>query len=196
MREEGEAATARRPAGGTSRRRGREVALQVLYAIDLGAHRPSRDPDAADGDEVLPTPILDAAPPGADDPIRLLVEELAPLGESDADRVFDVIAAHFEMPDSSRAFARELAVAVRSRIEQIDAAIVRHARNWRIVRMAVVDRNILRIASYELEFTETPIAVVLNEAVDLARRFGSDASPAFVNGILDAIARDVRRTAS
>jgi len=110
------------------------------------------------------------------------------------DPVFDVIAAHFEMPESSRDFARELAVSVRGRIERIDAAIVRHARNWRIVRMAVVDRNILRIGSYELEFTDTPVAVVLNEAVDLARRFGSDASPAFVNGILDAIARDVRRT--
>ncbi len=200
MIEEGEAAIARRPVGGTSRRRGREVALQVLYAIDLAADRPRRNRDEPDGIGANPDP---AAADGsqkesgqAADPIRWLADDLAPIAESDADRVFDVIATHFEMPDGSREFARELAVSVRGRIAQIDAAIVRHARNWRLVRMAVVDRNILRIGSYELEFTDTPVAVVLNEAVDLARRFGSDASPAFVNGILDAIAHDVRRTAS
>ncbi len=66
------------------------------------------------------------------------------------------------------------------------------AQNWRVSRMAAVDRNILRMASYELAFTDTPTAVVLNEAVDLARQFGSDPSPAFVNGILDAVARAVR----
>ena len=58
--------------------------------------------------------------------------------------------------------------------------------------MAAVDRNVLRIAAYELRDTETPVAVVINEAVDMARRFGADTSPAFVNGILDAIAREVR----
>ena len=58
--------------------------------------------------------------------------------------------------------------------------------------MAIVDRNILRLATFELAHTETPAPVVLNEAVELARRFGSDDSPPFVNGVLDAVARDVR----
>ncbi len=58
--------------------------------------------------------------------------------------------------------------------------------------MAAVDRNILRLGTYELAHTETPAPVILNEAVDLARRFSNDPSPAFVNGILDAVARVVR----
>jgi N utilization substance protein B len=62
--------------------------------------------------------------------------------------------------------------------------------------MAAVDRNILRLGTYELRFTDTPTPVVLNEAVDLARRFGNDPSPAFVNGILDAVARGVREVSS
>jgi N utilization substance protein B len=202
MGQEGEAATDPRPVGGSSRRRAREVALQVLYAIDLGTDRPRRqqtepDPVAEVVDSIQP----DAPATGSDDSVDpdesgLLADRIVAIEGSDADRVFDVIAAHFEMPESSRVFARELAVSVRARLEQVDAAIVRHARNWRLVRMAVVDRNILRLGSYELAFTDTPVAVVLNEAVDLARRFGSDASPAFVNGILDAIARETRRTAS
>ena len=61
--------------------------------------------------------------------------------------------------------------------------------------MAAVDRNILRLASYELAHTETPPAVIINEAVELARRFGSDRSPAFVNGIIDAVARAARESA-
>jgi len=202
MGQESETETDHRPVGGSSRRRAREVALQVLYAIDLGADRPRRL--AVDASPVAA--VVESGEPGASslasdaaaepDAGDLLADPAFAIDGSDADRVFDVIAAHFEMPESARVFARELAVAVRARLEQVDAAIVRHARNWRLVRMAVVDRNILRLGSYELEFTDTPVAVVLNEAVDLARRFGSDASPAFVNGILDAIAREVRRTAS
>ena len=67
-----------------------------------------------------------------------------------------------------------------------------HARNWRVDRMAIVDRNVLRLAAFELMHTETPPAVILDEAVELARRFGSDESPPFVNGVLDAVAREVR----
>ena len=59
--------------------------------------------------------------------------------------------------------------------------------------MAAVDRNILRLGAYELAHTTTPAAVVLDEAVELARRFGSDASPSFVNGILDALAHELRQ---
>ena len=76
--------------------------------------------------------------------------------------------------------------------EKLDPLVARHATHWRLERMAAVDRNILRLAAYETLYTDTPGAVVIDEAVNLARRFGSDESPAFVNGVLDALAREVR----
>ena len=96
------------------------------------------------------------------------------------------------MPPSASEFARELVMAVVARTDKLDELIGSHAKNWRVTRMAAVDRNVLRMASYELCDTETPVAIIIDEAVDLARRFGSDSSPAFVNGVLDAIAREVR----
>ncbi|MGY8737116.1 MAG: transcription antitermination factor NusB, partial [bacterium] len=74
----------------------------------------------------------------------------------------------------------------------LDELVGQHSRNWRVSRMAAVDRNVLRLGAFELRDTETPVAIVIDEAVDLARRFGSDTSPAFVNGILDAVAKEVR----
>ena len=102
----------------------------------------------------------------------------------------------FEMAAGARAFARELALETHARESEVDELIGAHARNWRVDRMAVVDRNILRLATWELRFTDTPTAVVLDEAVNLARRFGDDPSPGFVNGILDAIAQGLRPSAS
>jgi N utilization substance protein B len=70
----------------------------------------------------------------------------------------------------------------------IDRHIADAAENWRVPRMAVVDRNVLRLAAFELLFMpETPAAVVIDEAVELSRRFGSADSPAFVNGVLDRL---------
>lgn len=106
--------------------------------------------------------------------------------------IFEGVAAHFEMPEGARVFAKQLVCEVSAHRAEIDELIGAHARNWRVSRMAAVDRNVLRLATYELSRTDIPPAVVLNEAVELARRFGSDASPAFVNGILDAIARSLR----
>ena len=100
------------------------------------------------------------------------------------------------MPEGGRAFAKELVISVSDNLAALDAQISQHARTWRVARMAAVDRNILRVAAFELIHTPTPIGVVLDEAVELARRFGSDASPAFVNGILDALAHAVRERAS
>ena len=157
---------------GSARRRGREVALQVLYAIDVASDR--RRARAAGSAEVRDRPPAESA------------------ADAQARDVFDVVSAHFEMPGAARDFARELTVAVRQRVPEIDGVIAAHARNWRISRMATVDRNILRLAGYELAYTDTPTAVILNEAVDLARRFGGETSPGFVNGILDAMARDLR----
>ena len=109
---------------------------------------------------------------------------------------FEQVAAHFEMAEGGRAFAKELVISVSANQDALDAQISQHARNWRVARMAAVDRNILRVAAFELIHTQTPIGVVLDEAVELARRFGSDASPAFVNGILDALAHAVREPAT
>ncbi len=105
---------------------------------------------------------------------------------------FEGVAENFEMPRAAFAFARELVVQVVDHCAGLDAIVSRHAKNWRVARMAVVDRNILRLATFELAHTKTPAAVILNEAVELARRFGSDESPPFVNGVLDAVAREVR----
>jgi transcription antitermination protein NusB len=92
-----------------------------------------------------------------------------------------------------RAMAERLATGAQSRAADLDAGIAEAATHWRLDRIAPVDRTILRLGAYELEVeTETPAAVVLDEAVELAKRFGEVDSPAFVNGVLDAIRRRVR----
>jgi N utilization substance protein B len=85
-------------------------------------------------------------------------------------------------------FARRLYEGVLARQSEIDAALVAVAENWRLARMAPVDRNVLRIGLFELlEVADgLPPAVVINEAIELARRYGSADSPGFVNGVLDS----------
>jgi N utilization substance protein B len=95
-----------------------------------------------------------------------------------------------------RAMAERLAAGAQARAGELDAAIAEAAANWRLDRIATVDRTILRLGAYELVAEPaTPAAVVLDEAVELAKRFGEADSPAFVNGVLDAIRRRVRGTA-
>lgn len=86
-----------------------------------------------------------------------------------------------------RTFAWKLFTGVMEYKKQLDEEIVRVAENWSIERMAVTDRNILRLGAYELLHTETPSSVVLDEAIELAREFGSAQSSQFVNGILDKL---------
>ena len=109
-----------------------------------------------------------------------------------AQEVFDDVGANFEMPEAARAFAKELVVGVEAQRDVLDEQLRKAARNWRLERMAVVDRNLLRLGAWELAFTDTPVEVVLDEAVRLAKRFGDDPSPGFVNGVLDAVARELR----
>jgi len=98
---------------------------------------------------------------------------------------------------ATRAMADRLAKGARSRVEEIDAAIAEAASNWRLDRIAPVDRTVLRLGTWELiGEPQTPSAVVLDEAVELAKRFGEENSPAFVNGVLDAIRRRVRGSAA
>jgi N utilization substance protein B len=110
--------------------------------------------------------------------------------------VFDGVAAHFDLHGGAHTFAKELALGVSEHREEIDARIAACARNWRVERMAAVDRNVLRLATYELLRTDTPHSVVIDEAVELAREFGSEPSPAFVNGVLDGVARALRGEAA
>src|SRR5262245_63063314 len=88
-------------------------------------------------------------------------------------------------------FARRLVTQTVEHVEKIDAVIQSHAEHWRLDRMAVVDRNILRLATQELLFdTETPGTVVINEAIEIARRYSAQESPQFINGVLDSIKRE------
>lgn len=145
------------PSRAGSRRRSREVALQVLYALDLA---PDAVPDAAAAEDA-----------------------------------FERAAAHFELPEGARSFARALVRAVCQRRDELDAWLRAHSTNWRVERMPAVDRNVLRIAVLELVSGQAPPEVVIDEAIELARRFGGEQSPAFVNGVLDAITREVRAEA-
>jgi N utilization substance protein B len=95
--------------------------------------------------------------------------------------------------DETRARAERLAAGAQGSLARIDEAIAASASNWRFDRIAAIDRNILRLGAYELMMEpETPHAVVLDEAVEMAKRFGDADSPSFVNGVLDAIRRKVR----
>ncbi len=83
------------------------------------------------------------------------------------------------------AFARTLLAGVRRNRLELDALLSRTAENWSLERMAVTDRNLLRLGAFEILYTDTPDAVAINEAVELAKRFGARQSAQFVNGILD-----------
>lgn len=91
-------------------------------------------------------------------------------------------------------FARQLLAGVGRHRQQIDAEVQRAAANWSLKRMAATDRNLLRLGAFEILYTDTPPRVVINEAVELAKRYGSAQSASFVNGILDRLMHD--RTAN
>ena len=92
-------------------------------------------------------------------------------------------------PDARRVFASGLVEGTRDHLEKIDPLLEASADNWRLGRMAVVDRLIMRMAVYELLYTETPRAVVIDEALELAKTFSSDESVGFINGVLDRVRR-------
>jgi len=98
-------------------------------------------------------------------------------------------ADHEDPPgQETMSFARRLAEGVFARLTEVDAAIQRSSHHWKLERMARVDRNVLRMAVCELLFLkDAPAEVVLNEAVELARLFGTEESSGFVNGILDRL---------
>ncbi|MGM0577485.1 MAG: transcription antitermination factor NusB [Myxococcota bacterium] len=143
-----------------SRRRARELALQTLYSLEFGERTV---------EEVLADMRERASePPHPED------EDLEQLIRGDT-----------EVQD----FAETLVRGVVAHRDGIDTLLGRCSTNWKVPRMAVVDRNILRMATYELRWMpDIPPKVTLNEAVEIAKRYGSQDSGAFINGILDRIA--------
>jgi len=112
------------------------------------------------------------------------------------DDIEQVISTFFQnQPEELPAvvsFARQLVLGTVEHVEQIDELIRRHAENWRLDRMAIVDRNILRVSVQEFLYDkETPKTVVINEAIEIARRFSAQESPQFINGILDSIKKEL-----
>jgi len=126
------------------RRRAREVALQVLYQLDIS--------------------------------------------RGDAQEVLDLYWENFKPSAKAREFSQRLIAGVNQSQSQIDRLIEENSENWTLKRMAMVDRNILRLATFELLYCpDIPFKATLNEAIELAKKFGTEDSGAFINGILDKI---------
>jgi N utilization substance protein B len=98
-----------------------------------------------------------------------------------------------DVDEGAREFATRLVAGALSHLPELDERIRSRAEHWRIARMAVVDRNILRMAVYEFLHEPTPRTVAINEALEIARRFSTYEATQFINGILDAIKRDLDR---
>ena len=117
--------------------------------------------------------------------------------ETSGDPIERVVASYWrETPGDpeGRDYADEIARGVASELSQVDEAVRKASTNWRLERMARVDRNVLRLGAWELQqIVSVPRAVILDEAVELAKRFGSEESGAFVNGVLDRVASDLGR---
>lgn len=145
-----------------SRRKGRALALQVLYAAE----------SQTEGSAASQTPAQ---------AVSQYVDAFGP--------------ELSELDDEAREFANQLVGAAEARKVDIDETISKASRNWRLDRMAKVDRNILRLATAEfIGIPSTPVRVVINEAVELAKAYGAAESAAFVNGVLDRIAHGLGRT--
>ncbi len=117
--------------------------------------------------------------------------------ETSGDPIERVLVAYWrETPGDpeGRDYADAVARGVAGELAQVDEAVRKASTNWRLERMARVDRNVLRLGAWELiHSTTVPRAVILDEAVELAKRFGSEESSAFVNGVLDRIAANLGR---
>jgi N utilization substance protein B len=99
-----------------------------------------------------------------------------------------------DVSEELRSFANALVTGTIERVSEIDGLLSARAHNWRIERMAAIDRLVLRLAVFELlSAPETPAKVVINEALELTRTFSSVEAVAFVNGVLDAVRKDVKR---
>ena len=114
--------------------------------------------------------------------------------EISADKAIELFWRTFEADPEGRAYADSVVRGVEAELEAIDKKITSASQNWRIERMSRVDRNLLRMGTWELMTKpDVPRAVVIDEAVELAKAYGTDESSGFVNGVLDRIANDLGR---
>lgn len=114
------------------------------------------------------------------------------VGKQVAETILESFWEMNEQPERVRGFATELFRGTISRIKEIDRLIQGHTKNWRLSRMAAVDRNVLRLAVFELlSDVKTPDTVVINEALEIAKKFSTNESAQFVNGVLDSIKNDL-----
>jgi transcription antitermination protein NusB len=115
------------------------------------------------------------------------------LGKQDSDEVRKLFwASREDVDQETRGFAEDLHRVASSRQVEIDGLIERHSQNWRLERMPVVDRNLLRAAIAEmLAYPNTPAPIIINESLEVARRYAAPESIHFLNGVLDAVARDL-----
>lgn len=105
---------------------------------------------------------------------------------------YDTLGAEDTEEPGRDEFMEELATGASQMASDIDHQIAEKSENWKLDRMPIVDRNILRLAIYEMSRKETPPAVVIDEALELARRFSGEASVSFINGVLDAVHKEIR----
>lgn len=112
---------------------------------------------------------------------------------TEIDDAVDHFFDNFDAPDDkARAMATSIARGVSEQRAALDELVQKHSPRWKVPRMAMVDRNILRVGAWELKNdVETPARVVIDEAVEIAKRYGAEQSGAFVNGVLDGVAREL-----
>ena len=153
------------------RRRSREIALQILHQMDVGG-----DPQL-EAKQMIARYFAHLAP------------ETAPVTDIEMGSAGDPSAR------VDRALVDELVGGVSDHRAAIDAQLTALSRNWRLERMGIVERNVIRIALYELGHAPSvPVPVIINEAVELAKRYGTAEGVAFVNGLLDRAATEMGRT--
>jgi len=121
----------------------------------------------------------------------LFAADVAQTAPDDLVKAYWAELGETDIEDSAREFATRLAVGTLAHTNELDERIRVRAEHWRIARMAIVDRNILRLAVYEFLHETTPRTVAINEALEIARRFSTYEATQFINGILDAIKRDM-----
>lgn len=157
-----------------SRRRAREAALQALYQCDTLEEWTAEAVDLYFA-QFSAGPVPESVPSVA-----------AP------HTVLEVDRKHYEAEAANRQYARALVDGVLANRNFLDRKISAASKNWTISRMARVDRNILRIACFEMTLVpEVPLSVSIDEAIELAKSYGGDESSVFINGVLDKIAKDL-----
>lgn len=112
------------------------------------------------------------------------------LGNQSIAEYSDEILEEKKIRNKQRDFALELFRGVMDNIEKIDTAIVKHLKDWDFERLGSIERATLRLGAYEIMTSDLDSAVVINEAIEVAKAFGTEQSPKFINGVLDAIAKD------